>query len=629
MNPDARRPCYPSAPRMVDGEVLGRRYGVGVVSLLSGVLVFWIALHSAGSDWCISETHADIIYTGLRRFGEFPFFSFVFNGGSYFLQDPQSNLFSPTVPLILLAGPSIGLRLMEALWGALGVYAFTTWMARRVSLEAALLGAVASATSLGVLWKIAVGNDMFLWHLGLPGLLWAVERVMRERTLQSSLVFGLVLGLLLLGPTFHSFTYLFLPVVPLFVLLEWAFQRPKLVQFGKTVAWLVAGCLLALAIASPKLACWTKFAMGRPVHDAGVISLADTARGLFDYATVKYRLVPTSFFAGAALRHSKWGVEECAVAMPPIATLLALVGLSAIAARAKRQTALFALLLIAGGVCLTCSWPIWSEFRTLTGGNFRVAPRFLGMAAFGLSVLAALGADAVFARFRRAALPATLLVTGVMFASAIWWTHSAGKFAAQSVDDTVYPNAVNPFARAHHERAVAAGLQGYTALTAMNPGSDERPILEGVGYKDGFLVVGNDYRDKLWRSKHPLPIVSEGIDPSEVRVEHLRITLNHLAPHARVVLRAREPEFGLSVRTEPPHAAIDVHPVHSYLVVDNTSDAAVDQVVLRAQLPISGFWFVVSLVGLLGAISALFVLDRQRRRGRVELAGASDLCLGE
>jgi len=41
-----------------------------------------------------------------------------------------------------------------------------------------MVGAVAMATSLGVLWKIAVGNDMFLWHLGLPVLLWAVERVM-------------------------------------------------------------------------------------------------------------------------------------------------------------------------------------------------------------------------------------------------------------------------------------------------------------------------------------------------------------------------------------------------------------------------------------------------------------------
>ncbi|HTA88803.1 MAG TPA: hypothetical protein VK745_04485, partial [Polyangiaceae bacterium] len=614
MNPDARRPCYPSAPRMVDGEVLGRRYGVGVVSLLSGVLVFWIALHSAGSDWYISETHADIIYTGLRRFGEFPFFSFVFNGGSYFLQDPQSNLFSPTVPLILLAGPSIGLRLMEAVWGALGVYAFTTWMARRVSLEAALLGAVASVTSLGVLWKIAVGNDMFLWHLALPGLLWAVERVMQERTIRSSLLFGLILGLLLLGPTFHSFTYLFLPVVPLFVLLEWAFQRPKLAQFGKIVGLLAAGCVLALVIASPKLACWTKFDMGRPVHDGGVISLADTARSLFDYATVKFHFVPTNFFVGTALKHNKWGVEECAVALPPLATLLVLVGLTAIWSRAKRRTALLAGLLIAGGICLTCSWPVWSEFRTLTGGNFRVAPRFLGMAAFGLSVLAALGADAVFTRWKRTALPATLLSTGVMFGSAIWWTHSASQFTTQSVNDTVYPDAVNPFARARRERAVAGGLQGYTELTAMNTKGSERPMLEGVGYKDGFMVVGNDYKDRLWRSKYPLPIVSEGIDPSQVRVEHLRITLNHLAPHARVVLRAREPEFGLSIRTQPPNAVIDVHPLHSYLVVENPSDAAVEHVVLRAQLPISGFWFVASVTGLLAAISALLVLDRYRRR---------------
>src|SRR5450432_1977676 len=117
---------------------------------------------------------------------------------------------------------------------------------------------------------------------------------MRERTVQSALLFGLVLGLLLLGPTFHSFTYLFLPVVPLFVLLEWAFHRPKLAELARTIALFGAACALALLIASPKLVCWAKFPMSRPVNDAGVIGLDRTISSLFDYSATKFSFVQTS-----------------------------------------------------------------------------------------------------------------------------------------------------------------------------------------------------------------------------------------------------------------------------------------------------------------------------------------------
>src|SRR4051812_34869796 len=103
--------------RMAEERSNRQRYALGAAAVLTGTLLFWLSLHCRSLDWYISETHADVIYTGLRRFREFPYFSFVFNGGTYFLQDGQSNLFSPAVPLILLTGPSDGLRLMEGLWG--------------------------------------------------------------------------------------------------------------------------------------------------------------------------------------------------------------------------------------------------------------------------------------------------------------------------------------------------------------------------------------------------------------------------------------------------------------------------------------------------------------------------------
>ena len=582
--------------------------GFAAVSVAVGVVLFWIALHCDGSDWFISQTHADLMYTALRQFREFPYFSFAFNGGSYLLQDPQSNLFSPVVPLVLLTGPSVGLRVAEALWGVLGVYAFTSWMRRRVSTEAALIGAVASALSLGVLWKVAVGNDMFLWHLGLPLLLWTVERVIRERTEQSALWFALVLGLLLLGPTFHSFTYLFLPAVPLFVVIEVVLQRLNAKQLGRLAVLLAMACTLALLMVSPKLVCWAKFPMSRPVHDHGTISLVTGLQQMFDYTQTKWHKVATSDHS----RYGGWGLEECAIALPPIASLLALVGVvAAVRTRAKRETGAFAAVLMTAGVVLACSAPTWAAFRALTGGNFRVAPRFLGMTAFGLAIFAALGADAVLSRLKRAVVPAALGAIAVMCLSAIWWTRSAGQFVNQAENDTVHPAAMNPIELYRGEHAAASAVTSYTGIRKYR---GQRDILHGVGYTDGFLVVGNEYLPALWASRQSLPVVVAGIDQSQVTVENLRIKLRGVAPHQRVFLRARKPAFGLSVTTVPPGADVSVSLANDLLMLENHGSEPVERVVLRARLPISSGWFVTSLLALSATIGGLLWWDHFQRR---------------
>jgi hypothetical protein len=586
-----------------------RRASVASLSVLSGALIFWIALRSSGSDWFISETHADIIYTGLRRFREYPFFSFVFNGGSYLLQDPQSNLYSPAVPLILIAGPTVGLRLMEGVWGALGVYAFVGWMARRVSTEAALVGGVASVTALGVLWKVAVGNDMFLWHLGLPGLLWAVERVMRERSVRSALVFGLVLGLLLLGPTFHSFTYLFLPVVPLFVVFYLVSQRPKLAELGLTGALLLGSCALALLIASPKLACWLKFPMSRPVGDPGVIDIRTTLRALFDYFSPAHTTITVS--DGTSPKPGNWGVEESAVAMPPLGSLLALLGLlSPIRNRAKLSTWVFAMVLIVCGVTLACSWPVWSTFRELTGGNFRVSPRFLGLAAFGMAILVALGADVIFERWKRVALPGSLVAAGLMLASAACWTVAASKYYGNSATDTIHPSAINPLAVAAAERQAADKLTTFSDLT--KPGFTERPILEGIGYRSGFLIVGNKFERRLWRPRlaaPTVPLLMSGVDPSQVTVSHLRIVVKDLPPHARVRMREMMPSFGIVTKTSPADADIEVRKDRKFLLIENHGKKRVRRVIVEAELPISRIWFLVSILSGLAVALVLFFTE--------------------
>lgn len=594
-------------------------YSLFAAALLCGALLFWLSLHCTGADWFISQTHAEIFYTGLRQFREFPFFSFVFNGGSYFIQDPQSNLFSPVVPLVLLAGPTIGLRLVEGLWGVVGVYAFVAWIRHhQVSLEAALIGGVASVTALGVLWRIAIGNDMFLWHLGLPLLLWSVDRVLRERTVHSSLWFALMLGLLLLGPTFHSFTYLFVPVVPLYLLLELLAERPNFAQLRKLVGLFALGCLLSMLMIGFKLAAWLTFPMQRVVGDYGVLPLWSSLEQLFDYSIVeRVRVAGAKNLEQAGrLRMLGYKVEESATALPPIAMLFALVGLFAAAfSKPKRRLGLFALILLLLGLMLSSWSPAWEAFRRMNGGNFRVPQRCLGISAFGLAVFAALGADVVLARLKRAALPLSLAAVGLMLGSAVWWTHASSRSTSDLVNAPL-----NPIERMVDERATVAELHSFDTLHRLG---EEHDILHGAGYADGFLVVGNDHEPKLWPGRGALPVLFDGKSPasvggveqSQISVEHLRVKMRALPPHSRTFLRVREPKFGLAISTVPSGAPVNVQPRGNLLMVENPTDKTLERVVLRARLPISPLWLIASGLALFGTIAGLcgfaYVLRRK------------------
>jgi len=605
-----------------------RQYGVHAVALLAGAVVFWLALHCDSSDWFISETHADIIYTGLRRFREFPFFSFVVNGGTYFIQDPQSNLFSPAVPLVYLFGPSIGLRLNVALWATLGVYLFVWWMRRRVSIEAALIAASASVLGLGVLWKVAAGNDMFLWHLGLPALLWGVENVLHRPKWPHALSLGVVLGLLLLGPTFHSFTYLFLFAVPSFILVELWARRPDRRELLRILVCVVLACVIALLIASPKIACWLKFPMKRPTGDAGVLSPLEALRDLFDYARTRHTLVPSkSRLPGGSFDIGHVGLEECAMALPPLGSVLALFGAyGAIRRRLHRTSVAFACILLFVGLVLECSGFAWDGFRWLTHGNFRVAPRFLALPCFGLAIFCALGAEMLLTRAGRSGRYRWLITLGAtvaMFGSAIAWTWRAERQppeAAYSV--TVDPVAMNPLETMADERDAIRRLSSFSEVAKFDP--DERAILDGIGYKDGFLIVGNRFKSELWRtrSRHkravkadrPASLLVGGMAKDEATFAHSRIVLNDIPPHSRVRLRILMPKYGLTHVAVPPSADISIRRRRFYVDVLNHGSRRVRRVTLRANWPISEAWFAVSGATLTGALAAILWRLRQQRK---------------
>jgi len=590
-------------------ETFWRRRGTLIVVTVSALLLFWLGLRSEGSDWYICETHADILYSAILRFHQFPFFSFAFNGGTYFLQDPQNNLYSPSTLFILLAGPTVGLRLAIALWGGLGCYGFIAWMRRHVDERAAQVGAIAWLASLGVLWRVAVGNDMFLWHLGLPLLFLLVENLLRNRDVRAAIAAGLGFGLFALGPTFHSLMYLVLPTLPVFVAVELLTLRPARSELKTIAAISCVAAAIAIAIASPKLLSWAAFPMRRQTTPDDVIPLGEGLRALVDYGATAWRKVPT--IAHYNKTDPWWGVEESVVALPPIATLLAVVG-GIVGFRDRRRARLAALGVgfVVMGLVLACTPWLWQLFRTITHGNFRVAPRFLAIAGFGMAIASALGADFVLARVRGARVPLTLALAAVHLGCALWWIHGASLAANRTSNDAVQASAIPVWSRAADERHALARLRSFADLVSFVRG--QRRILDGHGYADGFLVVGNDFNPRRWRGPMPRATV-EGLPAADVTFGHTRIELRHLAANAAVSVRVIDPRFGYVVRATPPDAAIRVVATGDGLLVTNRGGAAVDRVEIAARLPISFAWLWLSAATIL--IAALALLRRRKKTG--------------
>jgi hypothetical protein len=310
-----------------------------------------------------------------------------------------------------------------------------------------------------------------------------------------------------------------------------------------------------------------------------------------------------------------WKVEESSTALPPIATLFALVGLFAAAlSKPKRWIGLFALIVLLLGLALTSWSPAWEAFRHMNGGNFRVAQRCLGMSAFGLAVFAALGADLVFARLKRAAWPISLATVVLMLGSAVWWTRAS----SQSKSDLV--NApIDPIERFVDERDTVAKLHSFDTLRRYR---EQHDILAGTGYTNGFVTVGNEHNPKFAAVRGPVPIVFDGNSPanvggvtqSQISAQHLRIEMRALPPHSRTFLRVLQPKFGLEVTTVPANAEVNVQPAGNLLLVENPTDKTVDRVVLHARLPISFLWLIASGLALSGTIAGLSWFAYVRRR---------------
>ena len=202
-----------------------------------------------------------------------------------------------------------------------------------------------------------------------------------------------------------------------------------------------------------------------------------------------------------------------------------------------------------------------------------------------------------------------------MLGSAVWWTQAA----IRSGEPSIEPTPMNPLERAFEERDSASKVHSFDKLRRYR---NQRDILTGTGYTDGFMVVGNEDNPLLWVAQRALPILFDGhasmnvggVRQSQITTTHLRVKIRALPPHSLTYLRVQQPEFGLAVTTVPPNAEVNVRSQGNLLLLENPTDKTVERVVLRARLPIAGFWLITSVLALLGTIGGLSWLADARRR---------------
>ncbi|MCX7846581.1 MAG: hypothetical protein N2595_00895 [bacterium] len=268
----------------------------------------------------------------------------------------------------------------------------TLWLARYVHRRAAQVGALAWVWSLGFVWRIVVGNDMFMWVAAAPWVLLVIYKLAEAPSARTAALCALVGAGLLWGPSYHAVLFCLLPLT----MIWWLWQLGKCVRGGTLALWFVGYSALAsglaVVMATPRLASWYACQMERPTPFDGTIGLWDTLRALCDYTMYTAEWIPRR---GVGIAYKTW---ECSVALPFPALLLACAGLL-VTPWARDEKArnlwLIAWVAILVGVLPACVPPVWRGLYKVLGGNARVPERFLLTAGFGIALLCAAGMHCV------------------------------------------------------------------------------------------------------------------------------------------------------------------------------------------------------------------------------------------
>ena len=555
---------------------LSQNIFVLITCALCGFVLLLIALKSSGHDWFISQCQANIIYSAIWNHGELPFFSYFLNGGTYLIQDPQSFLFTPTALWVLIFGPEGGLRFAAFFFGMFGSLCMYFWLKKYLGSLPALISAVSWTFSLGIFWRIAVGNDMFLWNLAIPALLLVVDYLAARPCFKRSFLLSVLLGIFILGPTFHSIFYFGIIVGVTWVALSFTKSLKNFKHNSKFLLWIICAAVMAIIIASPKLISWSLFPMDRWAEFDGVLVFRNAMNALLNYgiATITHPLK-----SGASAR---WGIFESSVALSPIATVFAVIGLvTGWSKKNYRKLYFFCLIIISISLLLCTNLELWRFLFKLSNDSFRVAERFLILAAFGFAVLAGIGSGWIFGFFKKSSKYFAIVIIIGLFISAIWWMKKAEKN------------------RVINKKMISLWL--HPAIISKNTPEiilanfDGRPISKNKMIASNFFVVGakmwnKDYYSYLYsrNRKNKQPIFF-GKAKDRVKLSHTSVTINNLEPGEDVFMNLMPANLGEIISVLPTNATIKFVLSRYNMQVINSGTVTAKKVKICPKFPITVF----------------------------------------
>lgn len=594
---------------------LVRRIFPFIVALGCGGTLGYVAFHSSGFDWYVSETQAEIIYSALHRYHELPVFSYFLNGGTYLLQDPQSFLLTPVTPLILLFGPHAGIRVAIALWGVVGCLGMFYLLRDSVGKLPALFSGMVWVLSLGVFWRIIVGNDMFAWNLALPWLLIFIKRLYAKPTFARSLSLGMFLGFCLLGPTFHSFIYFLIPISSVWTVIQLCSQRKiwSKSYVLRSIVFSVLALVLAVVSALPKLYAFEWFDLSRPTCAEGVITKVEAWNALFaqDATLGGYHLTPvrqpTLCQQIDAYGVDTYGNWESSVGLLPIAYLLITVVVLSLFRRTNRLFAVFAILLIGTGWILATSEPIWLLIRNVSHDGIRVSSRFLQIITFAMTLLVAFG-YALIQRGTKFWQRSLLFMVAVSLFSVqlISWTYQA------SILQSDYHGRVTTLLTQKQPIFDVSsivvdqntGMLGSLTNVIYNGQYVWAPYLIITGNVIDVAAINNFFASFNINSDYTFAL-SPQLSRDRLQITHHHVEISSLQPAESVTLYLRSAELGQTVNVTPDVPITISNTAYSQTIT-NTSDQVITSLTIDPVLPTHWSIWAIWLVSWIGAFAYSF-----------------------
>ncbi|MDP3970198.1 MAG: hypothetical protein Q8P90_00695 [bacterium] len=560
---------------------------------MCGIFLLGIALLSFGFDWTISEISAEITYLGFKN-AEFPFFSYFHNGGSMVMQDPQGSLLSPITILIVIFGPLYGLRIAAFFWGFIGCYSFYRWLAPKVGFESSIIASCAWTLSLTIVWHLINGNDMFLWYLGLPLFLIYIEKLILKPTNKTFIYLGILTGIYILGPSFHALVFFIIPACILWfiTLIATNFKKISKTKLALNILLIIG---IALLIAIPKIYSWIVLDMDRTTVAEPVIFIKDALLALIDFrpsSMVKDFTTKTSYF------YSFW---EGNVALPPIATIFALLGLG-IGWKEEKHRVLYIFagtLLLSGIAFCTIGW-IWESIRWIFNDGIRFSARYLALSGLGLAIYNGIGIKFILNKFKYKKVLTIILILPSFIFIGIWMQRASTYIISYANVEKQVVAEINYLWKSDRSW-MKTPYYGY--ILDKQVIYEERELtgsgiqkLDPEKMQARMLEDGNKY-------------LSPELIPNRFSMTNTSIQALKLQPHETVRIRLNPAPLGEIITTEPENSNVILAKGDNEIILTNNEDSIVNQVTITPQSPVPpALWFVSVITLLLTSGYLLFTI---------------------